>query len=331
MEFKTPLALIVLPLVGLTIWWIRRRFLPKTLKFSSVKMAQAVGGTWKTRFHFMPFVLRLAALALICIALAGPRKVLDESQVTTQGIDIVLSLDCSGSMAAEDFNNNGRRWSRFEIIKKVVGEFIDQRKDDQLALIGFAGRAYTICPLTTDHEWLKANLERMQLGIIEDGTAIGSGIASALSRLKNSQAKSKIIILLTDGVNNAGSIEPLTAAKTASAMGIKIYTIGAGAKGFAPFPVKDLFGHTFYQNIQSDLDEDTLQKIAQTTSGQYFRATDTDSLRNIYKAIDNLEKSKIQQKGYREYKELFGVFTAFALILLGMELCLTNTLFFRVP
>ena len=261
MEFKTPLFLFFIPLILGAMWWINRRRKQENVIFSSTDIVSSLPTTWKLRFGFVPFALRLIAAALICFALAGPRKVLEESKITSEGIDIILALDCSGSMAAEDFKIDGKRWNRFEIIKKVVGEFIDARPNDQLGLVGFAGKAYTVCPLTTDRNWLQANLERMKLGIIEDGTAIGSGIASSISRFKNSKAKSKIIILLTDGVNNAGSIEPLTAAKSAAALGIKVYTIGAGAKGFAPYPVTDMFGRKFYQNIPTDLDEDSLNKI----------------------------------------------------------------------
>ena len=331
MEFKTPLFLFFIPLILGAMWWINRRRKQENVIFSSTDIVSSLPTTWKLRFGFVPFALRLIAAALICFALAGPRKVLEESKITSEGIDIILALDCSGSMAAEDFKIDGKRWNRFEIIKKVVGEFIDARPNDQLGLVGFAGKAYTVCPLTTDRNWLQANLERMKLGIIEDGTAIGSGIASSISRFKNSKAKSKIIILLTDGVNNAGSIEPLTAAKSAAALGIKVYTIGAGAKGFAPYPVTDMFGRKFYQNIPTDLDEDSLNKIAQSTHAQYFRATDTESLRDIYKAIDKLEKTKIEQVGYKQYQELFGTFVMAAILCLCAETVLINTLFFKIP
>ncbi len=331
MEFKTPYLLLILPLVLAALWYLHRRSKGASIGFSSSRILETVDATWKVRFVFVPFILRFVAIALICVALAGPRKVLEESRSTTEGIDIVLSLDCSGSMAAEDFKINGQRQNRFEIIKKVVGEFILQRKDDRLGLIGFAGRAYTVCPLTTDRGWLSANLERMRLGMIEDGTAIGSGIASALSRFKDSKAKSKVIVLLTDGVNNTGTIDPVTAGKTAAAMGVKIYTIGAGVKGSAPFPVQDLFGNKFYQNVQVEIDEDMLKKVADATGGRYFRATDTESLREIYKVIDQLEKTKIEQNGYKQYQELFGIFVIAALVLLGIETILINTVFLKIP
>ncbi|MBI4309917.1 MAG: VWA domain-containing protein [Candidatus Omnitrophica bacterium] len=331
MEFKNPIFLAFIPFVLAAIWYMYRRRQGEALGFSCVNLFGQVGATWKTRFGSAPFLLRALAGALLCIALAGPRQVLEESKVATEGIDIVLALDCSGSMAAEDFKIDGRRANRLEIIKKVVAEFISRRKSDQLALVGFAGRAYTICPLTTDRGWLLANLERIRLGMMEDGTAIGSGIASSLSRFKKAQAKSKIIVLLTDGVNNTGTIDPLTAARTAAAMGVKIYTIGAGTRGFAPFPARDLFGRAFYQNVQSDLDEDTLKETARITGGQYFRAVDTESLRGIYQEIDRLEKTKIEQTGYRQYQELFGVWVVAALIVLAFELGLANTVFLKIP
>ncbi len=279
----------------------------------------------------MPFALRMAALVFLLTAWAGPRTLLDQAPATTEGIDIVLALDCSGSMAAEDFIIDGKRKNRLEIIKSVVGEFIDERKNDRLGLVAFGARAYTVCPLTTDHDWLKKNLQRLTLGIIEDGTAIGAGISSSLLRFKDSKAKSKIIILLTDGVNNAGNIEPLTAAKTAQALGIKIYAIGAGTKGLAPFPVRDLFGNTFYQNVRIDLNEDDLSKISEISGGKFFRATDTESLRHIYTEIDRMEKTEIQQAGYKEYTEKFGIYVLAALVFLLIEAILGNTLFLKVP
>ncbi len=331
MEFKTPILLVLIPVILFVMFFFWRRHKQEDVIFSSTDIVGGLPSTWRLQFSWLPLACRVLAAVLLCIAIAGPRKVLEESRVLSEGIDIVLALDCSGSMMAEDFKIDGKRLNRFDIIKKVVGEFIDARPNDQIGLIGFAAKAYTICPLTTDRNWLQANLSRMRLGLIEDGTAIGSGIASGISRFKNSKAKSKIIILLTDGVNNTGSIEPMTAAKTAAALGIKVYTIGAGAKGYAPYPVKDMFGRTFYQNIPTDIDEEGLKKIADMTHAQYYRATDTESLRNVYKAIDQLEKTKIEQVGYKQYQELFGVFVIAGILFLALETLLINTLFFRIP
>jgi Ca-activated chloride channel family protein len=213
----------------------------------------------------------------------------------------------------------------------VVSEFIRGRQNDRMGIVAFAARAYTVCPLTLDYGWLLQNLERIKIGMIEDGTAIGSGIGSSLNRLKDTKAKGKVVILLTDGRNNAGKLAPLTAAEAARALGVKIYTIGVGTKGLAPYPIKDFFGNTVYQPIRIDIDEDTLIKIAAKTNAKYFRATDTESLRKIYEEIDRLEKTPIEEKGYLEYKELFGLFLIPGLILLFSEVILGNTVLRRLP
>ncbi len=331
MEFKTPLVLLLIPLVLAAAYFIKRRAKVASFVFSSTDVANKVPGSWKSRFAFIPGALRLALLLLLVIALSGPRKVSLDSKISTEGLDIVLAIDCSGSMAAEDFTINGKRKNRLDVIKGVVAEFIDARPYDRIGLVAFGSRAYTVCPLTMDHAWLKTNLDRVRLGLIEDGTAIGSGISSSVIRLKKSQAKSKIVILLTDGVNNAGKIDPITAAKNAAALKVKVYTIGAGAKGLAPFPVQDMFGRKFYQTVQIDIDEASLTKIADMTQGKYFRATDTESLRNIYKEIDRLEKTKIEQTGYKQYEELFWICVVLGLVLLLIEIILSNTIFLRIP
>jgi Ca-activated chloride channel homolog len=218
-----------------------------------------------------------------------------------------------------------------DIIRQTVEKFVEERRDDRIGLIVFGSQAYTVCPLTTDHQWLLENLRQIRIGVIEDATAIGSGIATSLLRLKNSKAKTKIIVLLTDGVNNSGKIQPLDAAKMAQAMGIKVYTIGAGTTGIVPFPVTDEFGNKHYEEAQFDLDEDTLQKIAMMTGAKYFRAADTDSLRRIYSEIDKLEKTKIEEKGYKQYEPLFWYFVDAALAVLALEIILTNTVFLKIP
>ncbi len=331
MTFKDPLVFILVPfLMGLVFWTARQRQLA-AWRFPSGDLVSCLQKTWKIRFANLPFYLRLLAVLLFVIALAGPRSILEEAKHATQGVDIVLALDGSGSMAAEDFTLNGRRYNRFDIVKDVVKEFIDQRKSDRIGLVAFGGLAYTVSPLTTDYTWLKTNLDRVTLNMMEDGTAIGSAISVSLSRLQKSAAKSKIIILLTDGVNNRGKVDPLSAAKAAKALGVKIYTIGAGTNGMAPIPVQDIWGRQVYQNMQVEIDEETLRAIADTTGGRYFRATDTDSLRQIYKEIDRLEKTKIEETGYREYKELFGYFLTAGLLFLFAALVLENTLLLRLP
>ena len=290
-----------------------------------------LGATWRVRWSFLTWVLRALVLVLLLIALSGPRKLLAESKLASEGIDIVLALDVSGSMNAEDYVINGQRISRLDIIKSTVENFIKQRTNDRMGLIVFGSQAYTVCPLTMDHDWLLENLHQVRIGVIEDATAIGSGIATSLLRLKKSKAKTRIIVLLTDGVNNSGKIQPLDAAKLAQSMGIKVYTIGAGTTGIVPFPEIDEFGNKHYVQAQFDLDEDTLKKIADMTGAKYFRAADTQSLQNIYTQIDRLEKTKIVEKGYKQYEPLFWYCVDAALVLLALEIILTNSVFLKIP
>lgn len=330
--FKTPLMLAVIPLIFMMMWLIARKQGSASFLFPSQELLKGIKPSWRIRLRWLPNILRMIALTFFLIALAGPRSVSEQTEHKSEGIDIVLALDISGSMAAEDFKIEGARVNRLEIVKKVVQEFVAERQNDRIGLVGFAAVAYTICPLTTDYSWLQTNLERLELGLIaNDGTAVGSAIMSSLSRLKNSDAKSKIIILLTDGMSNAGNIDPVQAARAVESFGIKIYTIGAGTKGYVPFPTTDLFGRSIYQKVKIDLDEDSLKQVADITGGKYFRATDTESLRNIYKEIDQLEKTEIEEYGYFEYDELFDRFLIMALILLGLEIILSRTVLLKIP
>ena len=331
MDFKNIWILLVIPFVIGIVYVSHRRRKATGFQFPSSGLVAGLPVGWKVRFAFVPFLLRLIALVLFIIALAGPRKIQQETQRTAEGIDIVMALDTSGSMRAEDFELKGKRVNSLDIVKHVVSEFIPQRPYDQISLIAYAGAAYVVCPLTTDTQWLLDNLERIQLGVIEDSTAIGSAIASSVTRLQNSQAKSKVIVLLTDGINTAGSINPLDAAKAAQALGIKIYTIGAGSEGVAPIPFKNAFGRIFYLKERVDIDEDMLREVARITGGQYFRATDTAKLEAIYKENDQMEKTEFEEVGYFEYEELFGRFLLPALALLVVEIILTNTVFLRIP
>jgi Ca-activated chloride channel homolog len=330
-EFKTPLVLLLIPLFLAYFWYEYRRKEGTSFKFSSLSLMDQLASTWRVRWSFFPWGLRALVLVLLLIALAGPRKLLAESKLTSEGIDIVLALDVSGSMSAEDYVIDGHRISRLDIIRSTVVNFVKQRTSDRLALTVFGSQAYTVCPLTTDHEWLLENLKQIRIGVIEDATAIGSGIATSLLRLKNSKAKTKIIVLLTDGVNNSGKIQPLDAAKMAQALGIKVYTIGAGTTGIVPFPVTDEFGNKHYEEAQFDFDEDTLKKIAAMTGAKYYRAADTDSLRRCYADIDKLEKTKIVEKGFKQYEPLFWYFVDAALVILALEIILTNTVFLKIP
>ncbi|MBU0682737.1 MAG: VWA domain-containing protein, partial [Candidatus Omnitrophica bacterium] len=216
-------------------------------------------------------------------------------------------------------------------VKNVLSDFVPKRPNDRIGMVAFAALAYTVCPLTLDHDWLEKNLERVNIGMIEDGTAVGSAITAALNRVKDSPAKEKIIILLTDGRNNAGRISPIAAAEAAKALGVKIYTIGAGTKGLAPYPVQDMFGNTVLRSVRIDMDEDLLKKIAEETGGEYFRATDTASLKKIYAKIDKLETTPIEESGYNIYRELFMFLLVPGLLLLVLETVLSNTLLRRIP
>lgn len=331
MIFHSPLFLISLPIVIFIIIYTRRKNLTSGFKFSAGELVQDLKPTFKIVLSQKIIYLRLVAAALIILALARPQSPVADSKIHAEGIDIVLALDSSTSMLAEDFKINGKRESRVEVIKDVVRNFIKGRQNDRLGVVTFAARAYTVCPLTLDYDWVLSNIDRIRSGMLEDGTAIGSGIATSLNRLKNSKAKSKVIILLTDGRNNMGTISPLTAAEAAKALKVRIYTIGAGAKGPVPYPVRDFFGNKVYQEIEVDLDEDTLTKIADITGAKYYRATDTESLRNIYSEIDKLEKTPIQEKGYEQYNELFPLFLIPGLILILLEIILTNTVLRKIP
>ncbi|MBL7158301.1 MAG: VWA domain-containing protein [Candidatus Omnitrophica bacterium] len=330
MEFKDPLALLFIPLF-IAVLFLTRRKAHAFIRFPTRELLAGIKATFKLRFMKYLVFLRVGALVLLVFAFARPRLPLKETVVYTQGIDIVLALDVSTSMLAEDFKIGGKRLNRLDVVKKVVKSFIEKRPNDKIGMVVFAGRSYTISPLTLDHGWLLNNLERVKIGMLEDGTAIGSGIASSLNRLKGTKAKDKIIIILTDGMNNAGKISPLIAADASHALDIKIYAIGAGTKGFAPYPVQDAFGRTMYRPVKIDMDETTLKKIAQVTGGVYYRATDTESLTDIYDEIDKLETYPIEEKGYLEYKELFGYFLYPGIFLLLLGAILSNTIFRRVP
>ena len=266
----------------------------------------------------------MLCLALLILALARPQFGNTTTTIKASGIDILLAVDVSGSMEARDFTLNGNPASRLEVVKTVVSRFIRQRPNDRIGLIAFAGRPYLVCPLTLDHDWLQKRLDSLKTGMIEDGTAIGSAIASGSNRLRTSTAKSRILILLTDGMNNGGKITPLTAAEAAETLGIKIYTIGAGTRGEAPIPMIDQFGRKRMVRVQVDIDEKTLRQVAKETGAQYFRATNTRSLEKIYKEINKMETTTRKIKHFSMYRELFRYPLLLALLLLGLELILTT-------
>jgi Ca-activated chloride channel family protein len=276
-------------------------------------------------------VLPILAAALMIVGLARPQRQDSRVEVTANGIDIVLGLDVSGSMQALDFKVEGRRINRIAIVKAVVSKFIEERPNDRIGLVAFAGAPYLVSPLTLDHDWLLQNLERVDIGGVDDGTAIGSAIASAVNHLRETRAKSKVVILLTDGVNNTGKIAPIAAAEAAKALGVKVYTIGVGVRGEAPIPVKDEAGNTHVIMARVDVDEKTLQTVADLTGGRFYRATDTDSLRKIYDEINTYEKSAQTVQKFEHVEELYSWVLMPALGLLAFSLALQLTLFRRLP
>jgi Ca-activated chloride channel homolog len=329
--FKDPVIFWLLLLLPLVLMVDRSRRSGSSFVFSSEDLVKDLKPTARVRLGKSLIILRITAIALMIMALARPQAILDSSKAVSEGVDIVLDVDTSTSMLAEDFMLGARRINRFDLVREVVKDFIRKRKDDRIGMVAFAARAYTVCPLTTDYAWLNENLDRVRVGMIEDATAVGSAIASSINRLKNSKTKSKVIILLTDGVNNAGNISPLVAAEAAKALKIKIYTIAVGTKGLSPYPMKDYYGRTVYRNIPIEIDEESLRKIAETTGGKYYLATDTEKLRSIYDEINRLEKSNIEHFGYREYSELFYYFLIPGMMLLIIGILLSNTVFLKVP
>jgi Ca-activated chloride channel family protein len=265
------------------------------------------------------------------LALARPQFAHGHAEAQVSGIDIVLALDVSGSMQAMDFKIDGQPANRIDIVKTVVAKFIQDRPNDRIGMVAFAGLPYLVSPLTLDHDWLEQNLSRVQTAGVEDGTAIGSALATCVNRLRDTPAKSKIVVLLTDGMNNSGKISPATAAEAAKALGVKVYTIAAGVRGDAPVPVKDQFGNTQLVMSKVDVDEETLQKIAAGTGGQFYRATDTESLQHIYAEINRLEETTQTVHKYEHYQELFAWALIPALAVLGLTVGLEQTRYRRLP
>ncbi len=323
-RFAYPQLLWLLTLLPLLIFLRGRKGPAPALVFSTTSVAKVIADGRKSRPGTIPAILRLLTLALLIIGLARPQFGNTTTTIEASGIDILLAVDVSGSMDALDFTLNGQPASRLEVVKAVVSRFIKQRPNDRIGLVAFAGRPYLVCPLTLDHDWLQKRLDTLETGMIEDGTAIGSAIASGTNRLRHSKAKSRILILLTDGMNNAGKIAPLTAAEAAETMGIKVYTIGAGTRGEAPMPIVDQFGRKRLVRVRVDIDENTLRKVAARTGAQYFRATNTKSLEKIYKEINKLETTTRKIKHFSMYRELFLYPVLLALLLIGAELIVTR-------
>lgn len=320
--FANPKLLYLLLLVPLMAAWyiFRQRDIKASLRMSTLGGFSNSKPTIRVMLRHLPFVLRSFAVIFLIIALARPQTTNIQKNVSAEGIDIVLSLDVSGSMLARDFQPD-----RLGAAKELGIKFISGRETDRIGLVIFAGESFTLCPLTTDHATLINMFKDINIGILEDGTAIGSGLATAISRLKDSDAKSKVIILLTDGNNNRGEIAPLTAAEIAKSYGIRVYTIGVGTYGTAPYPVQTPFG-TQYQDMKVEIDEDLLTNIAQMTGGEYFRATSNKALEEVYNKIDKLEKSKIEVTEFSKREERFRGFVLTALVLLLVELLLRRTI-----
>jgi Ca-activated chloride channel family protein len=320
--------LTALPLVML---WRGRRGPVAAIQYSDVGLARAVARRSRSRIGGWVWLLPLLAGALMIVGLARPQRAHSRTEVTANGIDIVLGLDVSGSMQALDFLIDNQRVSRVEVVKSVVGKFIDERPNDRIGLIAFAGSPYLVSPITLDHDWLQQNLERVSIGGVDDGTAIGSAIAASVNRLRTTRAKSKIVILLTDGVNNTGRISPLSAAEAAKALGVKIYTIGVGVRGKAPIPVRDDAGNMRLIMAKVDVDEKTLQAVADETGGKFYRATDTDSLEKIYEQINRLETTAQTVHKFEHSEELYSWALIPSAVILGFGLLLQHTRFRRLP
>ncbi|MFK5854942.1 MAG: VWA domain-containing protein [Bacteroidota bacterium] len=316
--------LLVIPL--LIIWyWFKNKTVTADLRFSGLQVFNDMKTSPKTWLIHSLFALRMIAIALLIVALARPQSISTKQNINIEGIDIVMTIDVSGSMLARDFKPD-----RLEAAKEVAAEFIARRPNDRVGLVIFSGEAFTQVPLTTDHTMIANIFVEVQSGMIEDGTAIGDGLATSVSRLKDSEAISKVIILITDGVNNSGSVDPISAAEMAEMFGIRVYTIGIGSQGTAPYPVQTPYGIQM-QQMKVQIDEELLQKIAGMTGGRYFRADNNKKLKEIYKEIDNLEKSKIDVQEFRKKHESFLPLALLALLFFTLEIFLKYLVFKKFP
>ena len=330
-RFLQPEWFWLLTLLPLVMLWRGRQGPIAAIEYSDVGPVRELARSSRSRVGRWVWLLPIVAGLLMIVGLARPQRAHGRTEVTVDGIDIVLGLDVSGSMQALDFTIDRHRVNRIEVVKSVVSKFIEQRPDDRIGLIAFAGAPYLVSPITLDHDWLQQNLERVSIGSGDDGTAIGSAIAASVNRLRETPAKSKVVVLLTDGVNNTGKIAPLAAAEAAKSMGVKIYTVGVGARGKAPIPVKDAAGHMHLIMAEVDVDEKTLQAIADETGGKFYRATDTDSLQKIYEQINRLEKSAQTVQKFEHVEELYPWALIPSLGILGLSSLLLQTRLRRLP
>lgn len=341
-RFEQPWFLLLLALPPL-LWFMGKRLQkPPVIRFAAARIfakATTFRHSWAQPIQNGLYYFGCACLI---VSLARPQFGVASSRIKASGIDIMILLDVSLSMLSEDFSIGSQRASRLEVVKQVTEKFISGRPDDRIGIIAFSGRAYLVSPLTLDHKWLIENLARLNIrrvgdqtalgpSLVEDGTAIGSALATGANRLRDKRAKSRVIVLLTDGDNNAGKIPPLTAAEAAAAIGIKIYTIGAGTNGLVPFPHSDGFGNTYYSQEYMPFKEDTCREIARIGGGVFFRATDTKTLKEIFSQIDQFEKTDLEVQRYQNYRDVFGWLLGAGVCCLGATFILSETIWSKVP
>jgi Ca-activated chloride channel homolog len=332
MTFGHPYLLLLLLMLPLVAWLRGKRGRPPAFIYSSTQLVRGILNITKARSGGLLTSLRWLALALCIFALAQPRLTKSETKVTASGVDIVVAIDMSGSMQSEDFEINGQPANRLVMAKDVLKKFVEKMPSDRIGLVAFATQAYIAAPLTLDHDFLLQNLERLEIGTIDESqTAIGSGLSTAINRLRDLKSKSKIVILMTDGQNNAGKIEPMTAAEAAQTLNVKVYTIGVGTRGMGKVPVFMGGRKVGYRPQPVDIDEDTLQKIANVTKGKYYRADNTEKFKSIYAEIDKLEKTEAEVKKFAHHQELFAWLISPGLALVLLETFLRHTVFRRLP
>ena len=330
--WDTPWAFALLGFIPIFIWRFGRPGGAPAIRFSGVSILKSLGTPVKERWGRVRLGLLLLGWTAMALAMARPQLAKDVEVIKASGVDILIALDVSRSMLAEDFTIGSQRATRIEAVKQITEEFIEGRPNDRIGIIAFAGRPYLVSPLTLNHDWLKQNLKRIKIGMVEDGTAIGSALASASRRLgDNPEAHTRLIVLLTDGDNNAGQISPNTAAEAAHALGMKVYTICAGSRGYAPIPVRDMFGNTTYQQVLVTVDEAQVRKVAEIGGGKFYRATDSESLRNIFSEIDQLEKVPVEAQRSRSFRELFFWPLGFGVALTAFSLLWSIFLGRRLP
>jgi Ca-activated chloride channel family protein len=332
LQFAHPWLLLLLLLLPLLAFLRGRRGPAAAIQYSGLGLLGSLAHSRKIQPRGWLSALRYASLLLFIVALARPQQIDSSTQVQESGIDMMLAIDLSPSMEALDYHRpNGDEISRVQVVRETVGKFIEARPNDRIGMVAFAGEAYLMSPLTLDHAWLLQNVDRLQVGLAGDATAIGSALAACANRLRDQPAKSKVIVLLTDGANNAGKITPLAAAEAAHALGIKIYTIGAGSSDVAKFPQRDGFGHVYYTTIPVDIDNAALQKIADVGGGKFFRAADYDSIQRVYEEINKLEPTNVGVQHFEHVQEYFACALLPGIFVLGLEVALAHTRWRRSP